>query len=129
MTTSFKDMALAAAAVIVLALVPGVALAESYTTLAKQGYSTGKLSRGKSGAWGWVVANGEKTFFCRMNVASAYVNKKEMVSFTAAGRMLKTNRATYDEAIGGADPNKPYLKDLQAGRVKAADVGGCSPLR
>lgn len=52
-----------------------------------------------------------------------------MVSFTASGRMLKIDRATYDGALGGPDPNKPYLKDLQAGRVKPADVGGCSPLR
>lgn len=118
---------LAAAAVIGLAFVPGIAQAESYSALTKQGYTTGKLARGKSGAWGWVVGNGERTFFCRLNVASAYVNKKEMVSFTASGRMLKIDRATY--ALGGPDPNKPYLKDLQAGRVKPADVGGCSPLR
>ncbi|WP_104664141.1 hypothetical protein [Ensifer adhaerens] len=127
MRISFGPIAVAAA--IGLAFVPGMAQAESYSVLAKQGYATGKLSRGKSGAWGWVVGNGEKKFFCRMNVASAYVNKKEMVSFTASGRMLKIDRATYDGALGGSDPNKPYLKDLQAGRVKAADVGGCSPLR
>ncbi len=127
MRISFRPIAVAAA--IGLAFVPGMAQAESYSVLAKQGYATGKLSRGKSGAWGWVVGNGEKKFFCRMNVASAYVNKKEMVSFTASGRMLKIDRATYDRALGGPDPNKPYLKDLQAGRVKAADVGGCSPLR
>ncbi|MFK0272816.1 hypothetical protein ACIQUG_04040 [Ensifer sp. NPDC090286] len=120
---------LAAAAVSGLAFVPGIAQAESYSALTKQGYTTGKLARGKSGAWGWVVGNGERTFFCRLNVASAYVNKKEMVSFTASGRMLKIDRATYDGALGLPDPNKPYLKDLQAGRVKPADVGGCSPLR
>lgn len=127
MSISFRRLVVAAA--LGLAFVPGIAQAESYSTLTKQGYATGKLSRGKSGAWGWVVANGQKKFFCRMNVASAYVNRKEMVSFTASGRMLKTNRATYDDVIGGPDPNKPYLKDLQAGRVKAGDVGGCSPLR
>ncbi|WP_077961100.1 hypothetical protein [Ensifer adhaerens] len=120
---------LATAAAIGLAFVPGIAQAESYSTLTNQGYATGKLSRGKSGAWGWVVGNGEKKFFCRMNVASAYVSKKEMVSFTSSGRMLKIDRATYDGMLGGPDPDKPYLKDLQAGRVKAAHVGGCSPLR
>ncbi len=127
MPISFKHLAVAAA--VGFAVLPGIAHAETYSALAKQGYTTGKLTRGKSGAWGWVVANGEKKFFCRMKVASAYVNKKEMVSFTASGQMLKTNRATYDATIGGPDPNKPYLKDLQAGRVKAADVGGCAPLR
>ena len=99
MSISFKRLAVVA--VVALAFVPGIAQAESYATLTKQGYATGKLSRGKSGAWGWVVGNGEKTFFCRLNVASAYVNKKEMVSFTATGRMLKIDRATYDDALGG----------------------------
>ncbi|MEI2302186.1 hypothetical protein [Ensifer sp. MJa1] len=127
MAISFKHLALAAT--IGLVGLPGIAQAENYTALSKQGYSTGKLSRGKSGAWGWVVASGEKKYFCRMNVASVYVDKKKMVSFTAAGLMLTIDRATYDDAIGGADPNKPYLKDLQTGRIKAADVGGCSPLR
>jgi hypothetical protein len=127
MSISFRRLALAAS--LGVAFVPGIAQAESYATLTKQGYATGKLSRGKSGAWGWVVSNGEKKFFCRLNVASAYINKKEMVSFAAGGRMLKIDRATYDEAIGGPDPNKPYLKELQSGRVKASDVGGCSPLR
>ncbi|MBZ7921855.1 hypothetical protein [Ensifer adhaerens] len=112
-----------------LALLPGIAQAESYSTLAKQGYAIGKLAGGKSGAWGWVVANTEKKFLCRLNVASAYVNQNEMVSFTASGRMLKIDRATYDAALGGPKPNKPYLKDPQAGRVKPADVGGCQPLR
>jgi len=127
MPISFRPLVVAAA--IGFAFVPGIAQAESYSALTKQGYATGKLSRGKSGAWGWVVANGEKKFFCRLNVASAYVNKKEMVGITASGQLLKLNRATYDATIGGADPNKPYWKDLQAGRIKPADVGGCSPLR
>ncbi|MBK5569497.1 hypothetical protein [Ensifer sp. SSB1] len=127
MFISFRRLVLAGT--IGLALLPGIAQAESYSTLAKQGYAIGKLAGGKSGAWGWVVANTEKKFFCRLNVASAYVNQKEMVSFTASGRMLKIDRATYDAALGGPDPNKPYLKDPQAGRVKPADVGGCQPLR
>ncbi|KQX33073.1 hypothetical protein ASD01_03900 [Ensifer sp. Root423] len=53
MSISFKRLAVVA--VVALAFVPGIAQAESYATLTKQGYATGKLSRGKSGAWGWVV--------------------------------------------------------------------------
>ncbi|OWV77184.1 hypothetical protein ATY76_04360 [Rhizobium sp. R339] len=127
MSISFKQ--LAAVAVIGLAVVPGIAQAESFSKLAGQNYAVGKLTKSKAGAYGWVVSNGSKQFFCRMDASLAYVSKKEMVSFTTSGRMIKVDRATFEARIGGPDPSIPQWSDLQAGRVKPADVGSCTPVR
>ncbi len=127
MTLSFK--ALLAATVIGLALMPGLARAESLAQLEKQGYKVSKLTKNKAGSQGWVASNGDKRFFCRMNVSIAVVSKKELVSITTAGRLIKLDRATFEASLGGPDPSLPLWSDLQAGRVKAPHVKGCTPLR
>lgn len=119
----------AAVTVIGVAVVPAIAHAESFSKLARQGYAVGKLTKGKAGGYGWVLSDGSNRFFCRLNVATAYVNEKEMVSITSSGRLVKVDRATYEEAIGGHDPSIPQWSDLQAGRVEPAHVGSCSPVR
>ncbi|WP_259664185.1 hypothetical protein [Rhizobium bangladeshense] len=88
-----------------------------------------KLTKGKAGGYGWVVSNGSKRFFCRLNASLAYVNKKEMVGITSSGRLIKVDRATFEASIGGPDPSIPQWSDLQAGRVKPADVGSCTAAR
>ncbi|MBX5182598.1 MULTISPECIES: hypothetical protein [unclassified Rhizobium] len=125
MLISFKWLVTAAA--IGFAVMPGVAQAESFSKLARRDYAIGKLTKGKSGGYGWVVSNGSKRFFCRLDVSLAYVNKKEMVSILASGRLIKLNRAAFEASIGGPDPSIPQWSDLQAGRVKPADVGSCTP--
>lgn len=115
------------AAVALASCLPGVANAESFGALAKQGYSVGKLGQGKSGAMGWVVSNNGKRFFCRMKANMAYSGKDGMVSFTASGRMVKIDRGVFEANIGGHDPSIPQLADLKAGRVQPRDVGSCNP--
>lgn len=97
--------------------------------LEKQGYKVSKLTKNKAGLHGWVASNGDKRFFCRMNVSIAVVSKKELVSITSAGNLVKLNRATFEATLGGPDPSLPLWSDLQAGRVKAPHVKGCTPLR
>ncbi|MDF0698136.1 hypothetical protein PYR71_16820 [Rhizobium sp. MC63] len=92
-------------------------------------YAVGKLTRGKAGGYGWVVSNGSKQFFCRVDASLAYVSRKEMVSILSSGRLVKLDRAAFEASIGGPDPSIPQWSDLQAGRVKPADVGSCTPTR
>jgi hypothetical protein len=108
--------------------VPGVASAESFAALSKQGYSVGKLGPGKSGAMGWVLSNGGKRFFCKMRASMAYSGKNGMVSFTTSGRMVKLDRGVFEASIGGPDPTIPQLADLQAGRLRPNDVGSCGAI-
>jgi len=119
----------AVAAAIGVAVIPATAQAESFSKLARQGYSVGKLTKSKAGNYGWIVSDGSKRFFCRLNVSTAYVNEKEMISLTSSGRIVKVDRATFEEAIGGHDPSIPQWSDLQAGRVEPAHVGSCAPAR
>lgn len=74
MCMSFKW--LVAVAMAGLTAMPGIAQAESFSKLARQDYAVGKLTRGKSGAYGWIVSNGSKRFFCRLNVSLAYVTRR-----------------------------------------------------
>ncbi|WP_042954319.1 hypothetical protein [Rhizobium leguminosarum] len=111
------------------AVLPSIAQAESFSKLAAQNYAIGKLTKGKAGGYGWVVSNGSKRFFCRLDASLAYVNKKEMVSILSSGRLIKVDRATFEASIGGPDPSIPQWSDLQAGRVKPADVGSCTAAR
>lgn len=120
---------LLAATVIGFALMPGLAKAESLAQLERQGYKVSKLTKNKAGSQGWVASNGDKQFFCRMNVSIAVVNKKQLVSSTSGGRLVKLDRATFEASLGGPDPSLPLWSDLQAGRVKAPHVKGCTPLR
>ncbi|RWB22767.1 MAG: hypothetical protein EOQ40_03430 [Mesorhizobium sp.] len=102
--------------------------AESYSNLQTGGYKTSKLTRGASGALGWIVSNGEKKFFCRMRVGAAYVGKTGMVGFTSSGRQISENRKVYEQRVG-FDPTLPQLSDLKAGRPNARDVGACAPAK
>lgn len=120
---------LAAVALICIAYPPVVAQAESFSKLTRQQHSVSKLTKGKAGLRGWIVSSGDKRFFCQIRATLAYVNKKEMVGITAAGRLVKMDRATFEASIGGHDPSIPQWSDLQAGRLKPADVGNCSPAR
>jgi hypothetical protein len=127
MPTSFKY--LVAVAAIGFAAMPGIAQAESFSKLTQQNYAIGKLTKGKAGGYGWVVSNGNARFFCRLNASLAYVNQKEMMSILSSGRTIKLDRATFEASIGGPDPSIPQWSDLQAGRVKPAEVGSCTPVR
>ncbi|WP_245296740.1 hypothetical protein [Rhizobium bangladeshense] len=82
-----------AAIMIGFAAMSGVAQAESFSRLAQQNFAVGKLTKGKAGGYGWVVSNGSKRFFCRLNASLAYVNKKGMVGITSSGRLIKVDTA------------------------------------
>jgi hypothetical protein len=117
------------AAALGLILTPGLAKAETYANLMKQGYKTGKLTQSKSGSRGWVVSKGDKHFFCRMNVATFYDGKTKMGAFTAAGRIVPVDKKVFESVIGGPDPSLPQIADLRAGRARPQDVGSCGPHR
>lgn len=110
-------------------MLPGLAQAETYSNLVKQGYKTGKLTQAKSGNRGWVVSKADKQFFCQMNVSTFYDGKHKMGAFTAAGRIVAIDRKVFEAAIGGPDPSLPQWSDLQAGRPRPQDVGSCGPHR
>ena len=101
-------------------------LAESYPSLAKQGYKTGKLSRNAAGAQGWTVSNGGTKYFCRMKVTMAYVGANGLVSILSNGRQIKLDRKTFESHLGGSAGDLPQLSDLKAGKLRSKDVGGCS---
>ncbi|NLS04650.1 hypothetical protein HGP14_14930 [Rhizobium sp. P32RR-XVIII] len=117
----------AAAAFMSLAL-PAAASAESFPSLAEQGYSVSVLGPGKFGGLGWVVSKGNEQFFCRIRASLAYVGEKDMVSFSKSGRIVTLNRAVFESSLGRPDSTLPQLADLQAGHPRPADVGTCSPL-
>jgi hypothetical protein len=110
--------------VIGFAVLPSIAQAESFSKLAAQNYAIGKLTKGKAGGYGWVVSNGSKRFFCRLDASLAYVSKKEMVSILSSGRLIKVYRAAFEASIGGPDQSIPQWGDLQAGHY----TGWRSPL-
>lgn len=118
-------IAISVAGIVIIAAVP--ASAESYSDLQSQGYKTGKMTNGASGALGWYVSNGQKKFFCKLRAANAYVGKPGMVGFTAAGRQIKMDRKTYEQSLGGPDASIPQLSALKAGKLEARHVGGCYP--
>jgi hypothetical protein len=101
-------------------------LAESYSSLVKQGYKTGKLSKNAAGAQGWTVSNGEKKYFCRMKATMAYVGSGGLVSILSNGRQIKLDRKTFEAGIGGPDPSIPQLSALKTGKPNDRDVGGCA---
>jgi hypothetical protein len=104
-------------------------LAESYPSLVKQGYKTGKLSKNAAGLQGWTVSNGEKKYFCRMKATMAYVGGSGLVSILSNGRQIKLDRKTFEAGIGGPDTNIPQLAALKAGRPNDRDVGGCAAVK
>ena len=112
-----------------LALPVSQSLAESYASLVKQGYKTGKLSKNAAGAQGWAVVNGEKKYFCRMKATMAYVGDSGLVSILSNGRQIKLDRKTFESGIGGPDPNIPQLSALKAGKPNERDVGGCAAVK
>ena len=105
------------------------ASAESYSKLQGKGFNTSALTRGPSGAQGWIVSNGSKKFFCKLDATMVYVGKTGLVSVLSNGRQIKIDRKTFENAIGGPDPNIPQMSDLRAGRPAPKDVGVCSPAK
>lgn len=101
-------------------------LAESYPSLVKQGYKTGKLSKNAAGGQGWTASNGERKFFCRMKATMAYVGGSGLVSILSSGRQIKLDRKTFEAGIGGPDPNIPQLSALKAGKPNDRKVGACA---
>lgn len=101
-------------------------MAQSYSSLVKQGYKTGKLSKNAAGAQGWTVSNGEKKYFCRLRASLAYVGATGLVSILSNGRQIKLDRKTFESHLGGSAGDLPQLSDLKAGRPGNKDVGGCA---
>jgi hypothetical protein len=101
-------------------------LAESYSSLVKQGYKTGKLSKNAASAQGWTVSNGDKKYFCRMKATMAYEGSNQIVSFTSAGRQVKLDRKTFESHLGGSAGDLPQLSDLKSGKPRSGDVGSCA---
>jgi hypothetical protein len=114
-------------AVIGVFAAPSVASAEDFANLTKNGYAVGKITRGKSGQIGWTLKKAGKTYFCPARLSSVYVDNKTMYLFMASGNKIEGDRKTFDDRIGGPDPNIPYWKDLQAGRVNPRNVKPCAP--
>jgi hypothetical protein len=121
--SSFKRFAIIA--MIGFAFISSTANAETFTNLVKDGFSVGKITNSKSGQPGWNVSKGDKKYFCKANISSVYIDSEQMYSFTSSGRPILGSRKVFDKIIGGSDPNIPYWKDLQAGRVKPSSVGDC----
>ena len=117
---------IAVAAMLFLAASATSSRAESYAGLQGQGFKTSKLSRGASGAQGWVVSNGEKKYFCKLKASMAYVGSTGLVSILTNGRQIKLDRKTFEAGIGGPDKNIPQLSTLKAGKPGARDVGACT---
>jgi hypothetical protein len=104
-------------------------LAESYPSLIKQGYKTGKLSKNAAGALGWTVSNGEKKYFCRMKATMAYAGSNQIVAFTSAGRLVKLDRKTFESHLGSSAGDLPQLSDLKNGKPRDGDVGSCAAVK
>jgi hypothetical protein len=109
-----------------LCLPASQSLAESYSSLVKQGYKTGKLSKNAARAQGWTVSNGEKKYFCRMKVTMAYAGSNQIVAFTSAGRSVKLDRKTFESHLGSSAGDLPQLSDLKTGKPRNEDVGFCA---
>lgn len=107
--------------------VPTMADAKSMDSLVQDGFKVGKVTRGKSGQLGWYATKGDQRYFCPIKTASAYIDSKRMYKFTSSGDAIEIDRQVFDSYIGGADPNIPAWKDLQAGKVKPGDVKPCVP--
>lgn len=110
-------------------LAAGTASAESYAGLLKKGYAVGTMSQGKSGSLGWVLSGKDGKWFCKGKFSMAVVDAKTLVSILASGKMIKVDRAVFEDSIGGPDPSLPNLADLKAGRVEPRHVGSCTPVR
>lgn len=118
-----KKLAIIAALGVFVA--PSVASAETMEKLVKDGFKVSKLTNSKSGRLGWNVTKGDRKYFCPIGFASAYIDDKNMYGFSSSGRPISMDRKVYDSYIGGPDPNIPYWKDIQAGRIRPGDVAPC----
>ncbi|MCM5556993.1 hypothetical protein [Pleomorphomonas sp. JP5] len=116
---------LAIVAVLGVFVAPSVSSAETMDNLVRQGFKVSKLTNSKSGRLGWNVTKGDKTYFCPIGFASAYIDDKKMYGFSSSGRPISMDRKVYDSHIGGPDPNIPYWKDIKAGRLRPQDVDPC----
>ncbi len=108
---------------------PSVASAATMEKLVQDGFKVSKVTRGKSGQLGWNLTKGDEKYFCPAFLASAYIDSKRMYKFTSSGDAIEMSREVFDSYIGGPDPNIPYWKDVQVGRVKPADVKPCLPTK
>ncbi|MCJ9670429.1 MULTISPECIES: hypothetical protein [unclassified Neorhizobium] len=127
MSVNFLRAFLAVVAMVAVSIATPVQAA-SYKELVSQGYKTGKLTRGPSGAQGWILSKDKTREFCLMTATSAYVGKAGMVAFTSAGRQVKIDRKVFESHAGSAGP-LPQLEDLNAGRPSPDDVGVCRPVK
>jgi hypothetical protein len=75
---NFRPGCLVIVAAFVALAIPGIANAEAYSGLLKQGYTVSKLGQGKSGSLGWVLSKSGKKFFCRLNASLAIVSSKQI---------------------------------------------------
>ncbi len=117
------------AATVGLMAAPSIANAETMDNLVQNGFKVSKITNGKSGQLGWNVTKGDQKYFCTIKFASAYIDSKKMYGFTSSGRPVSMDREVYDSYIGGPDPNIPYWKDVQVGKVKPSQVGPCLPTK
>ena len=108
---------------------PSIASAKSMESLVQDGFKVSKITNGKSGQLGWNVSKGGQTYFCPAFLASAYIDSKRMYKFTSSGRPIEMGREVFDSYIGGPDPNIPYWKDVQIGKVNPAYVKPCLPTK
>lgn len=128
MAIHFRSVLLVAATLGLFAA-PSIASAESMEKLVQNGFAVSKLTNGKSGLPGWNLTKGDQKYFCPSKIGLVYVDAKKMFGFSASGRPISMDRATYDSYIGGPDPTIPYWKDVQVGKVKPAQVGPCLPTK
>lgn len=107
-------------------MLPAIAHAESYSALQSKGFKTSKLTHNKAGSMGWTVTDGKEGYFCKLAATIAIVDSKRLVSILPGGKMVKLDRAVFEQNIGGPDPSMPTLSNLKAGHPNASDVGACS---
>ena len=101
--------------------------AASYSSLVKKGYSTGKLTKGRSGKLGWYVQKGDLRYFCRSRVSLVLVGSKGMIGFTTSGRQIKMSRKDFESR--SSTKGLPKMSDIKAGRLRGKDVGRCTKQR
>ncbi|OLP57154.1 hypothetical protein BJF92_06395 [Rhizobium rhizosphaerae] len=117
---------LAILSTLVSVMLPLEANAESFSQLTANGATVSKMTENQAGLAGWFVTSNGRKYFCKLNVGLAIADAKTLVSFTSSGRMVKVDRVTYENHVGGPDKSMPTLSDLKNGRLRPSDVGQCT---
>lgn len=114
---------------LVFFLIPASAYSKSYSSLKSNGFRTGGLTNNRAGVKGWVLSKGAERYFCRSRISLMILNKTTMIAFASSGRLIKLDRAAYENRAGGAAKHFPKYSDVKKGRVDKKFVNRCRKLK